>query len=397
MSESMQAWIFLIGLIVFFIVLLIVTLVVLFGGGKDKEPEFKKSEQKITEQKKNEQKQPEQKKSEQKQAEQKKTESKKTESKKSDSKKSVTGKEAAKAEKKQPVEEDHKDYSYDDDQSYDQDHDKEYDQNYDQGYDDHYDDQDKAYDSHDDAQEDEYYDEYEDYTEAPDDMSDKEDLHTGSEEVPETEPAEETVIEEEPVEEHRSKKKKKDKNKEQAQVPSDDDIFSIPMDEESIISRIEESGTDVEEEEEKPEDEVPKENYWYNKEEVADRPSYRKPEDYYHYFRSAFDSLDDLLTEMYDCAYVKIEEIRFIAYGIEPKTIFGNEDLLADEDAFIEKFKTKNPSMQDGVKIYEKWCGYVDRFLKIIEFHVSDEMKEDIKKKLCEYGKSDAKTLINGR
>ncbi|MBR4515380.1 MAG: hypothetical protein IKO61_10900 [Lachnospiraceae bacterium] len=363
MSESTQAWIFLIGLIVFFIVLLIVTLVVLFGGGKDEEDEEKRVEEKKSEPKKADTKadteKPEPRKNESKKSEDKKSEPKKADAKKESKPAKSVSKQEEEAEAVQAA---HEEYSY----------------------------------------EDEYYDEYDGYDD--EDYDEYEDDETGKTDElknPDIPPIEEipVVSEENPVEKH--KKSKKDKKKE-APKEKNEDIFTVAMDEDSIISRIEgdseeTTSEDKVEAEKDNHEEVHEENYWYNKEEVADRPSYRKPEAYYHYFRSAFDSLDELLTEMYDCAYVKTEEIRYIAYGIEPKTIFGNEELLVDEDAFIEKFKTKKPTMQDGVKIYEKWCGYVKSFLEIIEFHASKEMIEDINKKLCEYGKSDAKTLIKGK
>ncbi len=380
MSESTQAWIFLIGLIVFFIVLLIVTLVVLFGGGKDEEPKesdkVKESrtatakEKPVSAEKKTESKKTDIKKRDSKKTETKKVESKKTEANKPEPEESKSVKPIKTgAAKEEPAGEVYDDFdeSYDGrDESYDgrdesyEGHDESY-----EGHDESYDGHDESYDGYDEEYDGEQYDEYEDEVGKTDELKNPD--------IPAVEPEEEE---------------------------SEDDIFSVPMDEDSIISRIEGDSPSSDEEEDSSDgekDETPKENYWYNREEVADRPSYRKPEDYYHYFRSAFDSLDELLTEMYDCAYVKTEEIRFIAYGIEPKTIFGNEEMLVDEDAFIEKFKTKKPTMQDGVKIYEKWCGYVDKFLEIIEIHASEDMTEDIKKKLCEYGKSDAKTLIKGK
>ena len=61
--------------------------------------------------------------------------------------------------------------------------------------------------------------------------------------------------------------------------------------------------------------------YWYNKEDAADRPARRPIEAYYHHFNIADDCIEDLLVEMYDCALVRTEEIRYIAYGIEPRTL----------------------------------------------------------------------------
>ena len=388
MSESMQAWIFLIGLIVFFIVLLIVTLVVLFGGNKDADDqEDVKKTKRQSEERKVETKKPDTQKTENKKTEAEKTETKKVEDKKTDSKKADYKKADSKKAGDEKIDSIKLDSVAD---TYDDGYDNEYYDEFDDGY---YDEYDYEYKGEEGGKTDELKN-----PDAP--AKDEYDSASAFDEEPlPEEAAAEDSLDAAPVEKPAKSKKesKKEAKRKEKQLADNDDIFTAAMDEDSIISRIEGDNPEQFTEDEAQEEDIPKDIYWYNKEEVAERPSYRKPEDYYHYFRSAFDSLDELLTEMYDCAYVKTEEIRFIAYGIEPKTIFGNEDLLIDEDSFIEKFKTKKPSMQDGVKIYEKWCGYVEKFLEIIEFHASNEMIEDIKKKLCEYGKSDVNTLIKGR
>ncbi len=137
--------------------------------------------------------------------------------------------------------------------------------------------------------------------------------------------------------------------------------------------------------------------YWYNRTDVAQRPDYKTPEMYYRYFTDYEDVIEDLLTEMYDCALVRTEEIRYIAYGIEPKMIFGNEALLADNDKFVAKFKTKSPSTKDLVKVYEKWCGYVDRLFEEIEIHADKEISENIKKELCDFGKNEVSVILKGK
>ena len=139
------------------------------------------------------------------------------------------------------------------------------------------------------------------------------------------------------------------------------------------------------------------ENYWYNRTDVAERPDYKTPEMYYRYFSSVDDAVEDLLTEMYDCALVRTEEIRFIAYGIEPKMIFGNENLLADNDQFVQKFKTKDPGSKDLVKVGEKWCSYVDRLLEIVEIHANADVVADIKKGLYDFGKGDVREILKGK
>lgn len=56
-------------------------------------------------------------------------------------------------------------------------------------------------------------------------------------------------------------------------------------------------------------------NYWYNKQDVEDRPEGRPMESYYHYFEKAEDCLKDLIIEMYDCGLVRTEMLEAIAYS----------------------------------------------------------------------------------
>ncbi len=56
-------------------------------------------------------------------------------------------------------------------------------------------------------------------------------------------------------------------------------------------------------------------NYWYNKQDVEDRPEGRPVESYYHYFDQAKDCLKDLIIEMYDCGLVRTEMLEAIAYS----------------------------------------------------------------------------------
>lgn len=136
--------------------------------------------------------------------------------------------------------------------------------------------------------------------------------------------------------------------------------------------------------------------YWYNKEDVADRPARRPAELYYHHFNLASDCIEDLLVEMYDCALVRTEEIRYIAYGIEPKTMSMKE--IMSGKASSRDQKKKDPTTQDMVRIYEKWCGYVDRLLDhVVEIHADEYTINEIRKQLCEYGRNDVDVLLEGK
>ncbi len=56
-------------------------------------------------------------------------------------------------------------------------------------------------------------------------------------------------------------------------------------------------------------------NYWYNKQDLEDRPEGRAVESYYHYFNEAKDCINDLIIEMYDCGLVRTEMLEAIAYS----------------------------------------------------------------------------------
>ncbi len=137
--------------------------------------------------------------------------------------------------------------------------------------------------------------------------------------------------------------------------------------------------------------------YWYNKMDVAEKPSYKTKEMYYHYFNVPKDCIEDLLVEMYDCALVRTEEIRYIAYGIEPKAVSIKDILSEGNYYYSDQPKKKEPLPQDLIKIYEKWCGYVDKLLDKIEIHADEFTIQEIRRLLCEFGRNDVDVLIEGK
>ena len=137
--------------------------------------------------------------------------------------------------------------------------------------------------------------------------------------------------------------------------------------------------------------------YWYNKMDVMDRPSYKTAEMYYHYFNLPKDCIDDLLVEMYDCALVRTEEIRYIAYGIKPKAVSLKDIMQEGNFYYTDQPKQKEPLPQDLIRIYEKWCGYVDKLFDKIEIHADEYTIQEIRKILCEYGRNDVDVLLEGR
>lgn len=143
-------------------------------------------------------------------------------------------------------------------------------------------------------------------------------------------------------------------------------------------------------------DEIPVARYfWYNNQDIEELTRKEDMYFYCHYFDSPDESIIPLVTEMYDCAFVRTEEIQKIAYGITFHSMGMKEILKAQNNVSFDRNKaTKEPTVADLQEIYEKWCGYVDNFLKIIVINAPDAIEEYIKEKLYEYGHEDVETLL---
>lgn len=134
--------------------------------------------------------------------------------------------------------------------------------------------------------------------------------------------------------------------------------------------------------------------YWFNKLDVEEKPDYKTKEMYYHHFNVPEDCIEDLLVEMYDCALVRTEEIRYIAYGIEPRTI-SMKEIMGNSNR--NQKKLKEPNAEDLLKIYAKWCSYVDELFEKVEIHADDYTTEKIRTLLCEFGRSDVDEILEGK
>lgn len=134
--------------------------------------------------------------------------------------------------------------------------------------------------------------------------------------------------------------------------------------------------------------------YWFNKLDVEEKPDYKTKEMYYHHFNVPEDCIEDLLVEMYDCALVRTEEIRFIAYGIEPRTV-SMKEIMGNSNR--NQKKLKEPNAEDLLKIYAKWCSYVDELFEKVEIHADDYTTEKIRTLLCEFGRSDVDEILEGK
>ena len=134
---------------------------------------------------------------------------------------------------------------------------------------------------------------------------------------------------------------------------------------------------------------------WYNNQDIE---ALTKKEDMYyhcHYFDDPTEAVLPLIIEMYDCAFVRTEEIQKIAYGINYKSMGLREILTAREDVSFDRSKiTKEPSEQDMLQIRAKWVDYVDNFLQIIVIKAPDHMQDYIREQLYAYGENDVDTLL---
>ncbi|MBO4863162.1 MAG: hypothetical protein J5517_02240 [Eubacterium sp.] len=137
-------------------------------------------------------------------------------------------------------------------------------------------------------------------------------------------------------------------------------------------------------------------SYWYNKQDVEGLA--RKEDIYFksHYFEDPDDPILDLITEMYDCGYVRTEQLQRIAYGITFKSL-GMKEILQSEEkiGFSKEAATKEPTESDKEEIYKKWCEYVDSFKDIIVIESTNEIEDYIYKKMYAYGHKDVEDLMN--
>ena len=114
-----------------------------------------------------------------------------------------------------------------------------------------------------------------------------------------------------------------------------------------------------------------------------------------HYFNDPNEVILDLITEMYDCGFVRTEELQRIAYGITFHSL-GMKEILKSEQklGFDRGQATKEPSANDKAEAYGKWCHYVDEFRKIIVVNAPEEIGNYILQQLYEYGHKDIEELM---
>ena len=137
------------------------------------------------------------------------------------------------------------------------------------------------------------------------------------------------------------------------------------------------------------------EYFWYNNQDIE---ALTKKEDMYfycHYFHDPAKAVLPLIIEMYDCAFVRTEELQKIAYGIQYKSMGLREILTAKDNVSFDRSRiTKEPTDKDMLQIRAKWCDYVDKFLQIIVIQAPEDVQEYLRNQLYSYGENDVDTLL---
>ena len=134
--------------------------------------------------------------------------------------------------------------------------------------------------------------------------------------------------------------------------------------------------------------------YWLNKDDMDEGDqTYRLR--YYHYFDNIDECIHDLIVEMYDCGFVRTEDIFVSAYGedaLKPDSFI----YMTDDDPDFEKAKAALPpvSEKNQKKIYDLWVSYVEELLDRVEIHTTQANQDIIKDALMVYGRKKIGILL---
>lgn len=134
--------------------------------------------------------------------------------------------------------------------------------------------------------------------------------------------------------------------------------------------------------------------YWLNKDDMDEvDQTYRLR--YYHYFDNIDECIHDLIVEMYDCGFVRTEDIFVSAYGedaLKPDSFI----YMTDDDPDFEKAKAALPpvSEKNQKKIYDLWVSYVEELLDRVEIHTTQANQDIIKDALMVYGRKKIGILL---
>lgn len=134
--------------------------------------------------------------------------------------------------------------------------------------------------------------------------------------------------------------------------------------------------------------------YWLNKDDMDEEDqTYRLR--YYHYFDNIDECIHDLVVEMYDCGFVRTEDIFVAAYGedaLKPTSFI----YMTDDDPDFEKAKASLPPVSEKNQkiIYDLWVSYVNELLERIEIHTTQANQDIIKDALMVYGRKKIGILL---
>ena len=135
-------------------------------------------------------------------------------------------------------------------------------------------------------------------------------------------------------------------------------------------------------------------HFWINRDDIEDENQAHLLR-YYHYFDNIDECIHDLIVEMYDCGFVRTEEIFVAAYGEEALTP-DSFIYMTDADCDLEKAKAALPPVSEKNQkiIYDLWCSYVEKLLDTVEIHTTDANKDIIKDALMVYGRKKITILL---
>ena len=134
--------------------------------------------------------------------------------------------------------------------------------------------------------------------------------------------------------------------------------------------------------------------YWLNKDDMDESDQMYRLR-YYHYFDNIDECIHDLIVEMYDCGFVRTEDIFVAAYGedaLKPDSFI----YMTDDDPDFEKAKAALPPVSEKNQkiIYDLWVSYVEGLLERVEIHTTQTNQNIIKDALMVYGRKKIGTLL---
>ena len=142
------------------------------------------------------------------------------------------------------------------------------------------------------------------------------------------------------------------------------------------------------------EEQIESKGYWLNKDDMDEEDqTYRLR--YYHYFDNIDECIHDLIVEMYDCGFVRTEDIFVAAYGedaLKPDSFI----YMTDDDPDFEKAKAALPPVSEKNQkiIYDLWVSYVEELLDRVEIHTTQANQDIIKDALMVYGRKKIGILL---